>query len=412
MYTEPWGRAALCCIATESVRDGEGRPLNLAIHSFGEIWNSRYYRDVRRKMYAGERVPACRMCYENEANNIQSYRQWANDYWLAQRESAPALAASVERSAGRDFEADEPASFDLRVGNLCNLKCRMCNAGYSSQIEKDPVHGRWHPAAEPTSREHRFHGSPGEDWSESPELLEELKALGGRIEMIQLAGGEPTLNRTQTEWLRYLCETGTAPRVQLTVWTNLTNVHEEYFRMLSEFRSAALNLSVDGCGSTYDYIRFPARWTEFEKNVRRAARYPRLSMAVAPVLQAYNLLDITDLYRWADEHGLRSQMNRLENPSYLRFDVLPTRARQLAKDRIDAHVAAVRSRQGHDKAFADSLEGFGRQVVESAPPSAETITRFWEFTRALDDSRGQSLERSCPELFKLMTADRVVASAR
>jgi MoaA/NifB/PqqE/SkfB family radical SAM enzyme len=313
----------------------------------------------------------------------------------------------VHRSARNGFEAESPASFDLRMGNLCNLKCRMCTAAFSSQIEKDPVQSRWRPHEDPEKRQPRFRVEDGEDWSESRELLEELKSLGDRIEQIQLAGGEPTLNRTQTEWLRHLAETGRARRIDILVWTNMTNVRDEYFQMLSEFQSASLCLSVDGFGSTYDYIRYPARWSEFEKNVARAARYPRIAMTVVPVLQAYNILDITDLYRWADDHGLHCQINPLDGPPYLRSDVLPLKARLLARQRIDAYLAAVRRRPGFDADFVASLEGFGRQIAEPGyEATAEMIAAFWQYTREIDESRGQSLRESCPELFALMIEGR------
>jgi hypothetical protein len=93
--------------------------------------------------------------------------------------------------------------------------------------------------------------------------------------------------------------------------------------------------------------------------------------------------------------------------------VIPVEARRLARERLETYVAAIRARPQHDKVFADSLEGFGRQITDpdyGAP--AGTIRRFWEFTRALDESRGQSLQASCPELFALMTAPDPDASGR
>src|SRR5688572_19702967 len=124
-------------------------------------------------MHAGKRLDACRLCYQDEENGIRSYRQWANEYWLGASGSAEAVARSVERSQSAGFEAARPLSFDLRLGNLCNLKCRMCSAGFSSQIEKDEVHSAWRPHDTPGRLEHRFETNVPE-WSESPQLLDEL----------------------------------------------------------------------------------------------------------------------------------------------------------------------------------------------------------------------------------------------
>jgi glutamate-1-semialdehyde 2,1-aminomutase len=48
--------------------------------------------------------------------------------------------ATVENEDGI---AERPTSLHLWLGNLCNLKCRMCNPDYSSQIAADPDHARW-----------------------------------------------------------------------------------------------------------------------------------------------------------------------------------------------------------------------------------------------------------------------------
>ena len=48
------------------------------------------------------------------------------------------LERSVDGSASLN-----PLYFDLRLGNICNLKCTACKPLYSSQIERDPVHAPW-----------------------------------------------------------------------------------------------------------------------------------------------------------------------------------------------------------------------------------------------------------------------------
>ena len=60
-----------------------------------------------------------------------------------------------------------PSYLHLNLSNLCNLRCRMCFAGNSSEIEADPVHGQWAPAPhmrphtkdEVTSKRNFFHNN-------------------------------------------------------------------------------------------------------------------------------------------------------------------------------------------------------------------------------------------------------------
>ena len=43
------------------------------------------------------------------------------------------------------YEPLMPDHLHLEIGNVCNLKCRMCYSRYSSKIEQDPIHGKWAP---------------------------------------------------------------------------------------------------------------------------------------------------------------------------------------------------------------------------------------------------------------------------
>src|SRR6266496_5601488 len=69
----PEGTARVCCVTPERVTE-HGAPMSLNVHTFDEIWNSAYMRNIRRAMLKGEPVSACEVCYESEATTGQSYR--------------------------------------------------------------------------------------------------------------------------------------------------------------------------------------------------------------------------------------------------------------------------------------------------------------------------------------------------
>jgi len=112
--------------------------LSLSTDTLEEIWNSEYLREVRRGMLRGERISACEHCYRMEESGGTSLRQIAN---RAASESIGEMARRVvEENAAL---ADPPSSLHLWLGNLCNLKCRMCSPIYSSQIAADEAHSSW-----------------------------------------------------------------------------------------------------------------------------------------------------------------------------------------------------------------------------------------------------------------------------
>jgi MoaA/NifB/PqqE/SkfB family radical SAM enzyme len=134
------GAYKLCCTATRLMRDG-GAPMSAYHHSLEQAWNSDYMRNVRRAMLAGENVPDCQGCYNNEATSGTSYRTTVG----ASLMDRPIEEVRAEAEANDYRVAVEPSFLKLELGNLCNLECRMCTSLTSSQIERDEVHSRWAP---------------------------------------------------------------------------------------------------------------------------------------------------------------------------------------------------------------------------------------------------------------------------
>ena len=143
----PEGTARTCCVSHDFISE-QGAPMSLTMSTMDEIWNSAYMRDIRRAMLRGERISACEVCYESEAASGQSYRTHTGlEPITGSKMDAKSFTAYGAEAGYR--VATRPSFIKLEVSNLCNLKCRMCYGGASSQIERDPVHSRWSGGVEP-----------------------------------------------------------------------------------------------------------------------------------------------------------------------------------------------------------------------------------------------------------------------
>lgn len=330
----PDGYATLCCQSGTPLMGDDGRPLNAQTHTLQAIWNSRAMRGIRSAMLNGETLPHCAACDRNERNGWGSSRLGMNQRWLGTAEEALRDPRKIVRGSLTEDPLGLPRYFDLRIGNLCNLKCVICRPLYSSSIERDAVQSKWADGAF-RRLQGRFTGTG--DWSESPILLEEINAISGAAQEIQLAGGEPTLNRTLTAWLDHLCESGRAREIDLALVTNLTVVPDHLFRILSQFRQVDLKVSVDGHGASYEYNRFPGRWTNFERNIERIAKLPNLSgLTLFPVLNVYNTLTIVNLLEWADARELPVVATIVRAADHVDCRLLPAEARKEARERLHA----------------------------------------------------------------------------
>ena len=113
------------------ITDENGAPYKIYKNSPDEIWNTEVYKKLRKDLLNGKKPKMCVRCWREEATGIKSAREGFNESYKDHIEEA--IASTKE-----DGSAPVKGVYvDLRLGNLCNLKCRMCGAINSSQIAKE-----------------------------------------------------------------------------------------------------------------------------------------------------------------------------------------------------------------------------------------------------------------------------------
>lgn len=141
----PAGTVRACCAFYPFIAQ-DGRQMSVYEHTIEEIWNSEAMRAVRRKLTEGEPVKECSYCYKQESvgapsMRIDGSRAWEGGWLNPRSETIEDMKANARAN---DFRLPAgPEWIDMDVGNLCNLKCRMCHGLSSSSIANDPVHSRW-----------------------------------------------------------------------------------------------------------------------------------------------------------------------------------------------------------------------------------------------------------------------------
>lgn len=139
------GTASPCCNIRGLITSGD-RVMSVYEDSVEDIWNSSHLRTIRQKMHAGEKLSECEQCFNDEAANGHSLRTQNNDAWeqgYLNANKTP-LNQVMFRASHNDYEVkDGPERLLLKVGNLCNLKCRMCDGNSSSSIAHDAIQSKW-----------------------------------------------------------------------------------------------------------------------------------------------------------------------------------------------------------------------------------------------------------------------------
>ena len=396
-----------CCMTLEDPamvnRDEDGNPyLIYAAEGIEAAWNSAFMREMRRALLAGHQPAACSRCFRDEALGIRSHRQLSNTLFAKHR-SAALKSTATDGTVSPGLIC----SLDIRLGNRCNLKCRMCSPVSSRAMLSD------YAALYDVARDDpRLLKLAGLDWTAKPEFLHTFEACAERAERLHFSGGEPLLMPEMSAILDGLIERGQAPGIDLHFVTNLTILPERMFERWAHFKSLGMVVSLDAIGSLAEYIRYPLRWPGLDRNLRmldaRAASIKCNSLHLNATVQVYNVLALDELVSYsANElpHFGRPKLSLLYFPEAFNIQILPAELKRLASERLRRLAGRLRGGwPGHwsDQEVADliaTIEGIIEHM--NSAERSELLPEFRRWTDILDASRGEDVRTAVPELSPL-----------
>lgn len=336
---KPDGRARVCCFSKESyVLNKDGQPSYLGKTPINEIWNSEWMNSFRQRTLGPTPLKECQHCYTEEAAGKQSKRLRETKKYEAR--AAEAVAYAMENE-GR-IEPFRPIYFDLRLGNLCNLKCRSCNPLFSSawarEVENNPeskAHQKYQDLLNESYR--------SESWYKNPDFWEQFKEIADTVEEIYLTGGEPMLIKEHFTLLKYFVEQGHAAKIQLRYNTNVTLLPSEFLALAPEFKEVVLSCSIDALEEKNDWLRFPSKWKVISTNFDRILQLPaNVRVDINCTVSVFNILYFDELVRHFKKisqiSGRKFEVSAdiLHEPHFMRLELLPLEQKKLAQERLRA----------------------------------------------------------------------------
>lgn len=295
------GKYRNCCIQKESTYR-----INLSIENTN-LWFQKEYdmNKLRHALTNGIKHPNCEKCWKLEEQGLTSYREnWNRQY-----------------QANKNVDLENRIEvIDLRLGNRCNLQCRMCNSTWSDQISKQLM------KLESLGVSNSYTKMPIIDTvRQSDKFMEDLLYFVKRtptIKEIKLAGGEPFAMVEVEEFLYKLVEEGITD-LEISLLTNTTVVKERMVNTLEKFSKTHIQCSIDGIGSFLEYQRFPADWSVIERNFIKLYN-SKLTVNLTPCWSNLNLLSMGDFLEWTNQFP-KSYVayNEVNTPSYLDWKLIP-----------------------------------------------------------------------------------------
>jgi MoaA/NifB/PqqE/SkfB family radical SAM enzyme len=232
-------------------------------------------------------------------------------------------------------------------------------------------------------------------WADDTVMFDEILGQPETLEYIIFQGGEPFMVKEFDRILDLLIEQGTAANVTFEIVSNLTLLKDSTIRKLAQLKQIYLGVSIDGIDDILEYIRFPAKWVDIERNIQRAVQLKNLSLTFNTAVQLYNLDHMPEILRYCDARSIDVHCHFLVGPRYLNVLVLPPAVRQAARQRLQAYLAGDGARD-INRDYAEYMITF---LTEHADVHyREEFDNFVKFTNDLDVSRGQSFRQTYPRL--------------
>jgi hypothetical protein len=130
-------------------------------------------------------------------------------------------------------------------------------------------------------------------------------------------------------------------QIEIKYATNLTTLgksNRTIWEYWPKFKSVAVNASIDGIGSSYEYVRGNASWAELINNIKQVQAIPNVRRIVGAVaVQVSNVLVLDKMIKYfLDELGIVFYTNIVNYPNVLSPQVLPHDLKELAIQRLEA----------------------------------------------------------------------------
>jgi len=275
-----------CCATNPQI-------VSLSSDSVVKWWNSSELDNFRKKLYGNQLPEDCAACSISEEAGGNSFRTALNKI---------------------PHVSNQPNSWNLVFGNICNIACWTCSERYSSTIAQQKQQISILPLD---------FQDPNEIFLRRwPDLHDSIIKSYDHYDVITLTvlGGEPTYNKTVIDFLSELVENGLSQRTRLEITTNGTKLNTRLSKILEKnnWNYTSVFVSVDAIGKKAEWLRYGSHWKDVENSIdfyQQNGHYIELH-TVASML---NICDLPEVHDYAESKNIKHTINSLSHPAYFRL---------------------------------------------------------------------------------------------
>lgn len=355
LYFDSTGVVDNCCVAQNRIGNFNTDPIQKIIFSDKN-------KQIKQDMLDDKSVPGCKSC-ANKSHSLQTIML--------------EMMPGIDNPVYTGVDNFELGYLDARWSNTCNLACAYCSPGYSSQ---------W---ASELGIEIKS------DRGTKDKLLEYVLEQCATVKHIYLAGGEPLLMKENELLIDKIKDVN--PNCSILVNTNLTQIkNSKIAKNLLEIKNCRWLVSVESMHDQFEYIRYPAVWSEFVDNLTYLKQHaPIHSVAFNMVLTALNGLEIWDTVDWLESQGFLLQhmsvtlYNSGAHNGPFNLMHLPKQHRDNIVDRMCSD-SKYKQMAGWNDSYKFLTEG----------STTDSAHELWKYLEQLDQRRGLDSKKTFSNIYQ------------
>jgi len=278
---------------------------NINSHSVDDYKNSNSLKLLKESFLQGEKPKPCIRCWQDEDAEYKSKRLLDFENWQSEFEH-------------HDLDSDNTLLLTIPLGNICNLKCRICGPAASSSWIKE-------------YRDLHNKKPVGTDWINNPSIWKDILKISETAIDIHLHGGEPFLfeNDKHLQMLDTLSKSSSANKVKLHYNTNGTIFpSEKYWNYWRNFKWVDIQPSIDDMGKRFEYNRKNADWSIVEQNLLKyrdyIAKLDNMQLSISTTVSVFTIYYLDEFFDWVLRNNLpKPWLGKLYNPEYYRCNIFP-----------------------------------------------------------------------------------------
>ena len=326
--------------------------------------------------------------YDIDALRTDMLEQRRSNYCNAcwKLEDAGLISDRKLKNSALDFYWDRDIQFienDARAGkykpilikhitsNTCNATCVTCDSGSSTA---------W------AVLEQKMNIVPNPATKIDQTTIDKLDFAS--LVGLNFVGGEPLYEKTNFYILQKLLDhNNTNCFIQITTNGSVA-LSEQNRQLLSSFKNINVNISIDGIGPVFEYLRYPLKWDSLLTNL---AFFKSITNNVST---SYTTSNLNVLYHhntieWFNKQGLNFHYNPVTNPGHFRPQALPLAVKEkiyakFSKTKDLLFLLGTNHTSTDDKDFAKMLSIVEQQDRIKGISINDYLPEFCELIKSTD----------------------------